>query len=103
MIVGSRLGEPELPGKVRAEDLTHSGSHRALGLGIHCQPQDRRQHLDSASGSGHVLIVHSDLSSLPPRFKGPSGITYVLSRAASLLPDFGTCNGCPRVSVTMEG
>lgn len=103
MIVGSRLGEPELPGKVRVEDLTHRGSHWALGLGIHCQPQDRRQHLDSAAGRGHILILHSDLSSLPPRFKGPSGIAYVLSRAASLLPDFGTCNGYPRVSMTMEG
>lgn len=49
MIVGSRLGEPELPGKVRIEDLAHSGSHRALGLGIHCQTQDRRKwaHPDS--------------------------------------------------------
>lgn len=103
MIMDSRLGEPDLPGKVRAKDLTHRGSHRALGLGIHCQPRDRRQHLDSAAGSGHILILHSDLSSLPPRFKGPSGIAYVLSRAASLLSDFGTCNGYPRVSVTMEG
>lgn len=75
---------------------------QGTGVGLHCQPQDRRQILGSSSGSGCVLILHSDISSLSVRFKGPSGATYVLSRAASILPDFGTCNGYPRVPVTME-
>lgn len=93
------LGRSEL----RILLYVRSASHRAPGFGIHWQPQDRKQLLDSASGSGNTLIVQSDLSSLPSRFNGASSKYHILAEQGSLYPvRLWDLRWVPQNPVTME-